>query len=81
MGVWFHLKKAGESTQRRKVATTQRFRLLATFSRWGSKFKPVFPLSFSHLRLCLLASLRYLPLKTCDTAGLEACATDVFVFR
>src|ERR1017187_9408314 len=41
-----NLKNAVESTQRRKGARTQRFRLLGTFTRWGSKFKAVLPAPF-----------------------------------
>ena len=51
------LKNAVESTQRRKGAKTQGFRLSGTFTRWVSKLKPVFP-SPCPLRLCLLAPLR-----------------------
>jgi hypothetical protein len=48
-----------ELTQGRKDAKTQGFRLVGTFTRWVSEFKPVFPSrSPCPLRLRLLASLR-----------------------
>ena len=51
-----------EPTQGRKGAKTQGFRLVGTFTRWVSEFKPVFPSpSPCPLRLRLLASLRSLP--------------------
>src|ERR1035441_5770510 len=52
------LKNAVESTQRRKGAKTQGFRFPGTFTRWVSKFEPVFP-SQSPCPHCVFASLRF----------------------